>query len=116
MKAKLTSKADTATTRNWLWKMQLYLREVINSVLRIGMPLVMLIGLAILIREALKSTSMLSVNEESNSGKLGHIKSFFEQLTVPILILGRGLSNWLFSACAGGLESITEVSPSTCVR
>jgi hypothetical protein len=46
MKLNLTSRADTAITRNWLWKMQLYLREVINSVLRIGMPLVMLIGLA----------------------------------------------------------------------
>ena len=46
MKAKLTSKADTATTRNWLWKVRLYLCEVINSLLRMGILLVILIGLA----------------------------------------------------------------------
>ncbi|MDI1309280.1 MAG: DUF3179 domain-containing protein [Methylotenera sp.] len=46
MKAKLTSKADTAATRNWLWRAQHYLREVINSLLRIGILLVILIGLA----------------------------------------------------------------------
>lgn len=65
---------------------------------------------------ALSSSALLSAGEESNAGKLGHMKSFFDQLTAQSLLFGRGLAHLYFTIGAGGLKSNTEITPMDMVR
>lgn len=82
---------------------------------RLVISVLLFIALAFAIRGIL-STSLLSANEESNAGKIGHFKSFLDQLTVSGLIFGRGLANWYYSMGAGGMKAETEISPMDMVR
>lgn len=83
--------------------------------IRIVVALLLLVTLAFAVRGML-STSLLSVSEASNAGKLGHFKSFLEQLTVNSLIFGRGLAHWYYSIGAEGMKAETEISPMDMVR
>jgi hypothetical protein len=83
--------------------------------IRIAVALLLFAGLAFAIQKML-NTSVLSVNEESNAGKIGHFKSFLDQLTLASLVFGRGLANWYYSMGAGGMKAETEISPMDMVR
>lgn len=83
--------------------------------IRIAVALLLVVGLAFAINKML-NTSVLSVNEESNAGKIGHFKSFMDQLTLSSLVFGRGLANWYYSIGAASMKAETEISPMDMVR
>lgn len=68
------------------------------------------------LQQLLAASTILSAEEVSNRGKLGHLQSFFEQLTASSLLFGRGLANWFYSVGADGMKADTEISPMDMVR
>lgn len=84
--------------------------------LRLALVTMLGVFLVYVVHGLLFSSSLFSADEASNAGKIGHIKSFFEQLTLPSLIFGRGLANWYYSSGADAMKAETEVSPMDMVR
>lgn len=83
---------------------------------------VRLILISILMATALAVLPMLSASmvfntqEVSNAGKIGHLYSFFDNLTATSSIFGRGLGNYYYSSGAGGFKAYTELSPIDLMR
>lgn len=84
--------------------------------IRLGIGVALVLLLAFGLYEAVNSSTLLSAGEESNAGKLGHMQSFFDQLTMESLLFGRGLAHLYYSVGAGGFKSNTEITPMDMVR
>ena len=62
------------------------------------------------------NTNAFSSDEESNSVKIGHIISFFDNLNFINFFTGDGLGAYYFSKGVGGLKANTEVTPIDMLR
>ena len=64
----------------------------------------------------LSNTLILSTEEASNAVKIGHVRSFFDQLTTASVIFGRGLASYYYSSGSDAFKSHTEITPLDMVR
>jgi hypothetical protein len=64
-----------------------------------------------LLSNFLASTIVFSPDESSNAVKIGHLQSFWDQLTWSKGIFGSGLGSYYFSSGSGVLKQHTELTP-----
>ncbi|WP_448636298.1 hypothetical protein [Pedobacter panaciterrae] len=62
------------------------------------------------------NTVVFSSGEESNSVKIGHITSFFDQLDWTNFFIGNGLASFYYSSGSGVMKAHTEVTPLDMLR
>jgi len=62
------------------------------------------------------NTVVFSSGEESNSVKIGHITSFFDQLDWTNFFIGNGLASFYYSSGSGAMKAHTEVTPLDMLR
>ncbi|MEJ2905645.1 hypothetical protein WAE58_24590 [Pedobacter panaciterrae] len=62
------------------------------------------------------NTVLFSSGEESNSVKIGHITSFFDQLDWTNFFIGNGLASFYYSSGSGVMKAHTEVTPLDMLR
>lgn len=58
----------------------------------------------------LRNSTFFSLSEPSNSVKVGHIVSYFEQLNIRQALLGDGLATYYYSTGSEGLLAHTEIT------
>jgi hypothetical protein len=75
-----------------------------------------LFAAALTVSPALSESMIFNPEEGSNAGKIGHLNSFIEDMTISSSLFGRGLGNYYFSSGAGGYKSYTELSPIDLMR
>jgi hypothetical protein len=62
--------------------------------------------------ELLRAQSVvLNADEISNATKIGHIRSYFDDLTPLSALFGRGLASYYFSSGSGAMTAHTEITP-----
>jgi hypothetical protein len=59
----------------------------------------------------LSNTLILSLEDESNSVKLGHFTSYLDDLTWDSALFGRGLATFYYSSGSGIIKAHTEITP-----
>jgi hypothetical protein len=84
--------------------------------IRFGIAVALLALVVFGLYQALTGTELLSASEGSNAGKLGHMKSFLEQLTAASLLFGRGLAHVFYSVGSESFKADTEITPMDMVR
>lgn len=65
---------------------------------------------------ALADSLLFSAEEVSNATKLGHFKSFIDDMTIGSFLFGRGLGSYYFSMGSSAYRSYTELSPVDMMR
>ncbi|MDZ5456526.1 hypothetical protein [Azohydromonas lata] len=89
---------------------------------RTSIPARVLLGIAVgfsvfaLIGIIVQSTALLSMDEVSNAGKIGHFLSFVDYLTPFNSIFGSGLASFYYSMGNGLITPVTEITPLDMVR
>jgi hypothetical protein len=83
---------------------------------RIFVFLVVLALLVSFILFLISNTMVFGGEETSNAVKIGHLTSFWEQLTWASGFFGDGLGSYYFSSGSGILKSHTELTPVDLVR
>jgi hypothetical protein len=79
--------------------------------LTISIPLV-IISLSYL----LTNTTVFDADEGSNSVKIGHVESFFENIDFFNFFLGKGLGSYYYSKGSQGMKAHTEITPLDMIR
>jgi hypothetical protein len=79
--------------------------------LTISIPLV-IISLSYL----LTNTTVFDSDEGSNSVKIGHVESFFENIDFFNFFLGKGLGSYYYSKGSQGMKAHTEITPLDMIR
>jgi hypothetical protein len=79
--------------------------------LAICIPLIM-----ISISYLLTNTNVFSSNEESNSVKIGHMESFFDNINFINFFIGDGLASYYYSKGAQSMKAHTEITPLDMLR
>jgi hypothetical protein len=79
--------------------------------LTISIPLV-IISLSYL----LTNTTVFDSNEGSNSVKIGHVESFFDNIDFFNFFLGNGLGAYYYSKGSQGMKAHTEITPLDMIR
>jgi hypothetical protein len=81
------------------------------NIIRVALVSLLILGLGDLVVFLKDETYIFSLNDESNSVKIGHLASFVEQLGVSQFIFGHGLASYYHSAGVGELIAHTELTP-----
>lgn len=62
------------------------------------------------------NTEAISADETSNSVKIGHVESFFDNLNFSNFFIGDGLGSYYYSKGSGIMKSNTEITPLDMIR
>lgn len=64
----------------------------------------------------LGNTQILNPEEISNAVKIGHLRSYFDDVTLASALFGRGLASYYYSSGSAALKAQTEISPLDMLR